>query len=38
MIDRQQLLATLKPLVTQLEESISERALGTPEAAVPCLD
>ena len=33
MIDRHELLATLKPLVTELEESIRERALATPEVA-----
>ena len=33
MIDRQALLATLKPLVTELEGSIRERALSTPNVA-----
>ena len=33
MIDRTALLGTLKPLVVQLEDSISERALETPEVA-----
>jgi hypothetical protein len=33
MIDRHKLLATLKPLVTELEDSIRERALSTPEIA-----
>jgi hypothetical protein len=33
MIDRHELLATLKPLVGELEESIRERALSTPEIA-----
>ena len=33
MIDRHELLATLKPLVTELEDSIRERALSTPEVA-----
>ena len=33
MIDRQELLATLKPLVAGLEVSIRERALSTPELA-----
>ena len=33
MIDRQALLATLKPLVAELEDSIRERALSTPEVA-----
>lgn len=33
MIDRHELLATLTPLVTQLEESIRERALAAPEVA-----
>lgn len=33
MIDRHELLATLKPLLTQLEASIRERALATQEVA-----
>jgi hypothetical protein len=33
MIDRHELLATLKPLVTELEDSIRERALSTPRIA-----
>ncbi len=33
MIDRHGLLATLKPLVTELEDSIRERAVATPEIA-----
>ena len=33
MIDRHELLATLKPLVNELEDSIRERALATPEVA-----
>jgi hypothetical protein len=33
MIDRHELLATLKPLVTELEDSIRSRALGTKDIA-----
>lgn len=33
MIDRHALVATLKPLVVELEDSIRTRALGTPEVA-----